>query len=171
MTLITVILVSCAPTMYRLEGKYLDAPYQITSTKSFDQVWTNIIDFFATKGISIKVIDRSSGLIVSEKTSFKNSYSFEEKGKPKNPNAYIVLSAIEVNGVELHPQTITAEWNIRIKTNDKGGTIVNVNMTNIQANYYQAPVRGTYLSQQERNYDFDGKSTGVFEKTISDQVK
>ena len=118
-----------------LKGTYLDKPYEVVSDKKFEQVWTNIIDLFATKGLSIKLIDKSSGLIISEKTSFINDYSFEDKtGKLENPNASVVIEKITYSGYNqsAKPEKITGEWNIRIKENSDGKTIVNVNLTNIE---------------------------------------
>ena len=153
-----------------LKGTYLDKPYEVVSDKKFEQVWTNIIDLFATKGLSIKLIDKSSGLIISEKTSFINDYSFEDKtGKLENPNASVVIEKITYSGYNqsVKPEKITGEWNIRIKDNGNGKTIVNVNLTNIDATTF---IAGSQYSPA-RNLTFNGKSTGKFEELITTLVK
>lgn len=153
-----------------LKGEYLEKPYEVISDKKFEQVWTNIIDLFATKGLSIKLIDKSSGLIISEKTSFLNDYSFEDKsGKLENPNASVVIEKITYEGFNqsAKPEKITGEWNIRIKDNGNGKTIVNVNLTNIDATSF---ISGTQYSPA-RNLTFNGKSTGKFEELITSLVK
>jgi hypothetical protein len=152
-----------------LKGNYVEKPIEITSSKSYDQVWSNVIDLFATKGLSVKLIDKSSGLIVSEKTSLMNNYSFEtENGGLVNPDAYIVLDKHSISGYkQLSPGSVTAEWNVRIKAIDNNSTIINVNLTNINAilnipgNQYAAASVVT----------FTGKSTGNFEKLIAEIVK
>jgi hypothetical protein len=161
-------LIGCSPKMLPLKGTYINKPYEITSDKSFDAVWSNMIDLFATKGLSIKVIDKNSGLIVSEKTSLISNYTIEDdNGKLIDPNAWIVISKINWMGTEVIPDRLTAEWNVRIKSNVEGKTIINVNLTNIDGSKYYAPTQ--YTAAQ--NFKFDGRSTGIFEKTIADQVK
>lgn len=164
--IISITLFSClAGKNFPIVGNY-DSQTKFESQKSFDEVWSNIIDLFAEKGIAIKVIDRSSGLIASEKTDFLTRYSFEEAGVLKKKGAWIVLSSIKAGGMEIKPQVVNAEWNIRIKKSSSG-TIVNVNLVNIQASTYSPP--GQYVA--EHTYVFDGKSTGVFEKMIFDIIK
>jgi hypothetical protein len=152
-----------------LKGNYVDKPIEINSNKPYDQVWSNIIDLFATKGLSVKLIDKSSGLIVSEKTSLIDNYSFEDdKGLLVNPSAYVVLDRNEIKGFsKLTPDNVTAEWNVRIKSIDKNSTVINVNLTNINAS---KAVAGSQYSPA-RTFIFIGKSTGNFEKQISEIVK
>jgi hypothetical protein len=57
------------------------------------------------------------------------------------------------------PIYVYGDWNIRIKENETGGTLINVNLVNIKS---QDLATDLYASS---------KSTGVFEKTISDQIK
>ena len=152
-----------------LKGSYVDKPIEITTNKPYEKVWSNIIDFFATKGLSIKLIDKSSGLIISEKTSLIDSYSFEdENGKLINPSAFVALDRNEITGFQaIKPEKITAEWNIRIKAVENNITVINVNLTNIDA------VMNFPASQYAagRIITFTGKSTGNFEKVIADIVK
>lgn len=152
-----------------LKGNYLDKPYQTVSNKSFEQVWTNIIDLFATKGLSIKLIDKSSGLIISEKTSFLNDYTFEDKtGNLENKEASVVLNKIGYSGNKsFKPEKITGEWNIRIKDNGNNETLVNVNLTNIDATLF---IAGSKYSPAS-TLTFNGKSTGKFEELISTLIK
>ena len=106
-----------------LKGTYQNTPYEIQTSKPFDTVWSNLIDLFATKGISIKTIDKADGLIVSEKTSFLNSYTFEnKKGKLIDTTAFVVTCRPR----GLDPLTdIIGVWNVRIKVVG-GKTVINV---------------------------------------------
>jgi hypothetical protein len=168
---ISILLTSCMTLKpVALKGNYSDKPYEALSDKKFDQVWSNIIDLFATKGLSIKLIDKSSGLIISEKTSFTSDYTFENtKGELENPNAYIVIEKITFEGYKqsMIPEKITGEWNIRIKENTNGKVSVNVNLTNIDATRFIAGSQ--YVAA--RNLTFNGKSTGKFEELITGIVK
>jgi hypothetical protein len=170
--LITSLLLTSCMTLQHLPltGTYLDKPYEIVSDKKFEQVWVNVIDLFATKGLSIKLIDKSSGLIISEKTSFINDYSFEDNtGKLENPEASVVIEKITYSGYNqfLKPEKIIGEWNIRIKDNGSGKTIVNVNLTNIDATSF---IAGSQYSPAQ-NLTFNGKSTGKFEELITTLIK
>jgi hypothetical protein len=157
---------SSAPS-HMLKGNYQNTPYQIETTKSFDEVWSNVIDMFATKGLSIKIIDKSSGLIISDKTSFISSFTYENKeGLLIKPNAFIVINMIKSLGVVFHPTIITGEWNIRIKKNEEK-TLINVNLVNINAMYTSPPTQ----SSPARTLNLEAKSTGVFEKIIADIIR
>lgn len=164
----TTMFIGCTPQLAPLKGNYMDKPYEITSDKSVDTVWSNVIDLFATKGLSIKVIDKSSGLIVSEKSSLASNYTFEDdNGKLRDANAWVVLSKISYAGGQMSPDKITGEWNVRIKAAQNGKTTINVNLTNIEATRYIAPSQ--YSATQ--NLTFQGKSTGKFEELIAGLVK
>lgn len=161
--IIALSLASCSPQMYPLKGKYLEKPYRTTSSKSFDEVWDNVIDLFATKGLSIKLIDKSSGLIVSEKTSLMNDYTYEYKGNLVDSDAYVVVSRVIMADQDINPESITAEWNVRVKPNGSNGSTVNVNLTNIQCSNSTKYKGGAVY--------YTAKSTGVFEKTFANMVK
>jgi hypothetical protein len=153
-----------------LQGNYSDKPYEVVSDKQFDQVWSNTIDLFATKGFSIKLIDKNSGLIISEKTSFISDYTFEDmNGALENANASIVIEKKLVSGFNqfFKPQKITGECNIRIKENGTGKIVVNVNLTNIEATSF---ILGSQYSPAQ-NLIFNGKSTGKFEELITGLIK
>ena len=168
---VATILTSCMTLQpIPLKGNYLDAPYELETDKSFDEVWSNIIDLFATKGLSIKLIDKSSGLIVSEKTSFLNNYTFEDKsGNLENEEAYIVIEKVTYQGYNqsVQPDDLTGEWNVRIKKTENDKTLINVNLTNITGSKF---IAGSDYSPAQ-NVNFKGKSTGKFEELITELVK
>ena len=84
------LLTSCASKVIPLKGSYPTTPIEITSTKSFDDVWDNLVDMFAQKGLSIKIIDRSSGLIVSDRSKLSTTIE-NKKGGLQDPTAFIVV--------------------------------------------------------------------------------
>lgn len=157
-TLLSVIFLlgSCRP-LKPLTGSYYDSekPFTITTTKSVEEVWSKIIDLFATKGLSIKVIDKSSGLLTSEPFSFLGMNTVEtENGTLANPSAWVVC-------IYNNPLKIEGAWNIRIKPDGTGKTIININITNLLAS--------TTLPKEAggRTLFYDVKSTGNFEKIIA----
>lgn len=157
------LLSSCAPGFIALRGQYPQTPIINYTDKSKDQVWDNIIDFFAQKGIPIKIIDKSSGLIVSDKSKLSWSYE-DKKGKLIRPQAFAAVRQLKFPNVNkpVDPEKVTGEWNIRIKETD-GKTSINVNLYNIE---------GTYpIGNSNSVRDAGGKTTGVFEQLIYDAVK
>ena len=169
---IVAFLSSCAPKMYPIKGHYPEVTV-IKSSKPVDSVWSKIIDLFATRGIPIRVIDKSSGLISSDRASLKGKYSFENKdGKIEYKDAWVVLNYYQSHNAlnDLQPNTITAEWNVRIKPDGTGSTI-NVNLVNIIAELHTPAVNAGYLSKPAVDIVYDARSTGVFEQIIADIVK
>lgn len=146
-------------------------PFQIETDKKFDEVWSNLIDLFAQKGLPIKIIDKSSGLIISENGEL--TYTIElDNGKLKNKDAFIVVPKIynpgsrkiyPINSYMQSSEPIYGEWNIRIKTVDNK-TMINVNIVNVFYSYYL----GAHIYKQPLT---DYKSTGVFENLIAQTIK
>jgi hypothetical protein len=169
---------SCSQKIIPIAGTYPTTPIIINSENSFDKSWDKLIDIFAQKGLSIKVIDRTSGLIVSSKAAL--SATMENKnGLPVNPEAFIVVPSIMRNGrkepitgtnagpyaveKKIKANDVFGEWNVRIKPNGTGSTI-NVNINNIS---YDTYVGSALVSANLNSY----KSTGVFEMILSNAIK
>lgn len=172
--LLPIFFASCAPKFFALKGSYPQPPFTYHSDKSQEKVWDNLIDLFAQKGLSIKVIDRSSGLIVSEKS--KLTWTSEDKnGRVKNPNAFVVLPIIKAinDDRNIEPYGVTGEWNVRIKKGESG-TDINVNLLNFDADYGSRDSK-YYLSYAaaKRKYQgsVDGITTGIFEKMIFEAIR
>jgi len=154
----------------QLKGTYPTPPIITSSDKSFDKVWDNTVDYFAQHGIPIKIIDKASGLIVSDKA--KLSWSFEDKnGKLLRPDAYVVLKKMtgDYSDKPFKPDEVTGEWNIRIKPVGTG-TSINVNLYNIQAVYERA-YYSYYKGVTNSWVTVDGYTTGNFERSFEDAVK
>lgn len=148
-----------------LKGTYSDGNFEALSDKPKDSVWDNIIEFFAKNGISIRIIDRSSGLIISGGTQLTWTYE-NSKGEPVNKEAWVVIAKIIDLGTKkaVKPYTISGEWNIRIKEQN-GHTLINVNLVNP---YY-------YSSVIDKNSTLFKKgsiqSTEKFENFIYEKIK
>ncbi len=126
---ITALFLSSCGSM-KLVGNYPSNNHFAETDLSLEQVWTRIIDFFAISGVPIKLIDKASGLIVSEEISFKDSYTIEEKGLPVDLNALVVVPNGYNSMLILSGGEMLGSWNVRIKPTENK-TIVNVNMTNL----------------------------------------
>ncbi len=153
---------SCsAPKIIPLKGSYVTPPYEIKTEKSFNLVWDRLVDLFAQNGLSIKIIDRSSGLIVAGFTEMEVTYE-DKNGILKNPKASLVTNVLYNWGANKYAplyNIATGDWNVRIKESDSG-TLINVNVVNVK--YYDAFTKNYKIA--------DCKSTGVFEKLISDYL-
>ena len=131
--------------------------------------------------MGIKIIDKSSGLIVSNISLF--SATIEKTGGGLvDSTAYLVVPYIVINGKrqavsgggyhgpyaaesKLITLDVQGEWNVRIKPNGSG-SIVNVNVNNVTYRDYDVYGKA-YYQKLLTGY----KSTGIFEKTIYELVK
>lgn len=153
---ICAVLCSCAPVIKSLQGGYLNS-HTTTTTTSYDEVWNNVIDYFAYTGITISTMEKASGLIVASKIAVPQTK--ELNGKPLDPNAFVVIP-----DVRNYPKLATATFNVRVRDNGESVSIT-INMHDINASYiknngfviYQAPI--------------EGKSTGVFENGLLNLFK
>lgn len=171
--LATILLPSCGSYKPIFMGTYPQSMRTEETSKSVDEVWSKVIDFFASEGIAINIIDKSSGLITSERTPFTEMTTEEDgKGNLINPNAYIV--AVPLAGgfgnklpLDNGRYNITASWNVRVKNID-GKTSITVNVVNLTGSY-QNPT--SKFSSSGTIVPVQVKSTGVFEESILNLLK
>lgn len=167
--LIFILLSSCAPKVYSLKGSYPKPPIIYTSNNSLDKVWSNIIDLFAQKGIPIKLVDKSSGLIISEPSALVWSYE-DKTGNIMKKDAWVVIPKILDKGANkfIKPTTVLGSWNIRVKE-ENGKTLINTNLYNITA-LYSTLNSVVWNTTTGTTKVLDGRSTGNFEKFIFEQI-
>ncbi len=182
-SIITIIITSCVTTnkVISLKGNYPQTPITFKSDAKFDQVWDRLVDLFAQKGLSIKIIDKNSGLIVSDKSILSTTVE-NKNGGLQDSSAFIVVPKIyqrtaqryvPITKINAGPYVsknhidnvdpIYGDWNVRIKALDSG-TIINVNIINL---YYDIVDKNVIRQNPLHNY----KTTGVFEKTIFELIK
>ncbi len=160
--LISIFLIGCsAPS--GLIGDYQDKPVVHMTSASYDKVWDKVIDHFAIEGIPIQVIEKNSGLIVSQVMDFTNSYTIESNKVEPNFDAFVIVNEVKQLGAVLRPLEITGTWNVRVK--DLGNkTSINVNINNLRA----SGEKGNVLDARSTiPFTFEVKSTGFFEKQIA----
>lgn len=179
--IIVLLFSSCASSKLIIpQGNYPVTPLVFSSEKPFEKVWDNLIDVFAQKGLSVRIIDKSSGLIISGKSELEATIE-DKSNNLVNPNAYIVIpyfmqfnKRIPITNPnagaystkeQLKANPVYGDWNVRIKQTGTGSTI-NVNITNISYDYYDSKTKQT-LNKGINVY----KSTGVFEKQLVDLIK
>jgi len=186
--IVALLLSSCGTTkVIPLRGSYPAMPIQIPTDKSVEYVWDKLVDLFAQKGLPIKIIDRSSGLIISDKSILKTTIE-ENNGQLLDNTAWIVVTkkhdaglnrTVAVTGTvsgayskQMVPRDVTGEWNVRVKKSESGTTIINVNIVNVTFSDYISTGLGTpgYYKDLPLNSAYY-KSTGTFEKLITDLIK
>ncbi len=163
--LITIIVVStllqsCDNSRVPLKGKY-ENPNTFYFEKSETEVWTGLMAVLCDKGMSVKSMDKFSGVIFGDRYDFTALSSAEDsKGQLVNKNAFLVSQYVVYTGITyVLPNLITADWNVRIFQHE-GKTALKVNVKNISAKY-----------QLSQTSFYDAKSTGNFEKMIADSIK
>lgn len=158
---------SCTIKTIPLKGHYSNGNFEAITDKSREQVWDQLIDLFAKNGLPISVIDKSSGLIVSNGAQLTWTYE-DKKGNLVNPNASVVIAKLSLNGEELkgaRPALIVGSWNVRIKSVSDKQTMVNINLVNPRITYNTMSTNNTEFNQGSI------QSTGNFEKKIFESIK
>lgn len=178
-----IVLTSCSTKLIPFKNTYPTTPIIVQTTSSFDQVWDKLIDVFAQNGLSIKLIDRSSGLILSGKAVIPASYEYTN-GNLVEPNAFISIITYKANGriapfylATIGPYAsddqiknikVYGEWNVRVKKLETGGCSINVNLTSVTYDSYNSSLKyNVEKSMDKAQY----RSTGVFENLISEKIK
>lgn len=128
----------------------------ISLNKPVDEVWQQTVEIMANRGIAIQAIDRKTGLLVSTKQSFLNSYS---KGKNIDKKSMVILDG----GVKEAPSVVSGYYNIIIKP-DGNRTLILISIVNLEA-YYEKEMRG-----YKKQYHFEARSSGLFEKEMTSEL-
>lgn len=137
----------------------------IESKLSKDAVWEKLVDYMAVKGFNIKIIDKQSGLVLSEDYSFSNSQTYADKnGNIIDKNAYIIVR----NGKPA--ETILGQANIRVKENPNGGSIINVNIVNLRGHSVKYVYNGMYNPKKEVISYAPVASSQVFENYLAKKI-
>jgi hypothetical protein len=152
---------------FAVSGTYPVGPFIYKSEKSFDTVWSNIIDLFGEKGLAIRINDKSSGRLTGYSNQIPWTYE-NDSLKPNKRDKYLVVGRHYYLGQIVRPEISEGEWNISVMSTPSGGSIINVNLISPQV--YSILHYG-YRLKESRKICFDCKSTGEFEKMIADLIK
>jgi hypothetical protein len=164
LAVLILVLQSCGIQEYPLKNKYDPKPYVIESPRSFEEVWGSLVDMAALQGLSIKFLDKLSGLMVSERNDFLNNYTFERPdGKLQKQDAFLVVKRYSSRSQSsVTPLTLTAEWNVRVKATQNGKTLINVNLVRPMAESPSLLKYGIFMEVY---------STGQFERYMAESIK
>ncbi|WP_247237761.1 hypothetical protein [Telluribacter sp. SYSU D00476] len=177
---IAFVLKSCAPASTlkhtALKGKHLEEPYVVITDKPFEEVWNNVVDVLAQSGFPIRFIDKENGLVVSERSSLINDFTFEDRlGKLENPNALVVLPTVSIwtFGDRIYPTSLTGVASIRVRKLGENKTKINVNLNALNVDVIEGVERNTTedLRKAQLLIAQQIRSTGLFEYKITELVK
>ena len=161
---VTFTFASCG-SIVPLKGSYQQG-YEFTTELPKEQVWRSLIDFFTKKGIGIKLIDKQSGLLISDR--YKYDFTLEDNlGNLVNPDAFLVIETYK-QGFQNKPRydDVSSEFNVVINDLVDNKTQIKVNVVNQKA-ILSVPQGMGHLP---RIINVNGKSTGVLEKLIFEQL-
>ena len=131
-------------------------PYQVTTTLSKDQVWIKLTQFFAFNGISIKTVDKNSGLIQSDKIGFGTNCNLEGSD---DSTAWALCNRVPDGKYFYYPQVMNGELMVLVQEIE-GKTHINIHFFNLNA----------YLSNSNGELNFNIRSTQVLEKMIGNYL-
>lgn len=142
-----------------IKGKYQEGPVRMIVEDSYENTWDMVIDFISDIGLNVKMVDKNSGLVISDPTSFTGLSSVEDRnGVILNKDAYIVTSRTNDPNVKNPIKSVDASYNLRVKAIDDKKSSVSILLYNIR-------VQGN-----NDLFPHKGKSTGNFEKWVLDNL-
>jgi hypothetical protein len=127
-----------------------------------EQAWQKVMDLFVANSIPIKLMDKSSGLIQSERIGLGTHYGL--KGT-KDSTSWALCDAIPSgeSNFYLFPQVINTELQVYVREVDGGNVLLSVNLMNSKATSYNA--------ETDFTREFDVQSSKVLENTIGSYIK
>jgi hypothetical protein len=131
-------------------------PYTFTTTLSKDQIWRKIVTLFTHNGISIKVVDKNSGIIQSEKIGLGTHCNAEGQG---DSTAWALFNRVPAGYYLQYPQLMNGELMLSVDEN-QGKTYVSIQLFNLFAFHKDV--------FEETKYQIH--STQVLEKIIADYL-
>jgi hypothetical protein len=132
------------------------APYTFTTTLSKDQIWRKIVTLFTHNGISIKVVDKNSGIIQSEKIGLGTHCNAEGQG---DSTAWALFNRVPAGYYLQYPQLMNGELMLSVDE-QQGKTHVSIQLFNLFAFHKDV--------FEETKYQIH--STQVLEKIIADYL-
>lgn len=153
---------ACRMEYTPLKGHY-PSDYTIVLDKPADQVMTNIIEYCLKNNISLKAIDRKSGLIMSEQYRI-DKFTFENlNGTPEDSSAQVIIGREAMQMLKndySEPEVVYTDIIFKVKEEDN-----KTSMTIMLAN------TAAYLFVGRSYCIREVKSTGYLEKQIIEGMK
>ncbi len=135
--------------------------------KDYNIIWSSVVDFFAENNLNIKIIEKESGLIVSERNVLPSEYVTTNIPIKKTYMAVQFNKGLKVDGTGMR---CSAEWNVRvIKVEDnKTKVVVNIGNPIVELNMIKGAYPSIYTVWEKS--DLLSTTTGNFENFIFSYV-
>lgn len=129
--LLAIIVSSCSSSVLMLQGNYPKVRHYKETSKTTDEVWANIVDWFFETETPISLIDKESGIIVSGRIPLRLNTVEESNGQPAHSSAYCVVGEEPNLDVVGFVSSITGTMMARVRQNgDK--TFVQVTLSDLE---------------------------------------
>jgi hypothetical protein len=109
-------------------------PVVFSLNLSKDQAWQRITDLFVSNSVPIKFMDKSSGLIQSDKIGLGSHYALKTADDSVSWVLCAGIRSPEGEGFYLFPEVINAELQIYLRETGEGKVLLSVNLMNLTAN-------------------------------------
>jgi hypothetical protein len=128
--------------------------FAITSSKPIDpvvfslkvtkeQAWQKVMDLFVANSIPIKLMDKSSGLLQSEKIGLGSHYALSNADDSVSWALCEAVQSGEGAGFYQFPQVINAELQVYVRETADGTVLLSINLMNLAANATDANTGNT----------------------------
>ncbi len=138
-------------------------PVVITVNLPKEQVWQRVMDLFVGNSIPIKLMDKSSGLIQSERLGLGSHYALKHAD---DSFAWALCDAVkspEGDSFYFFPQVINTELQVYVRETADGKVLLSLNLMNMMASSHD-PNTGN-------DRDFAIQSTKRLENIIGNYLK
>ncbi len=168
MAIVALFLCSCSTQNYSIKGNYSVTNSVETST-SYEQVWANVVNFFAENNIPITIIDKESGIITANRVTLAATelVSPEDKnGQLKYKDAWFVMPC-QTNVIY---GRVESNFNVRVLKKENGKTSIRINL-GVLSCYPIVRYRSAatfQMVEQEMRTPVACRSTGKFESLLLD---
>jgi hypothetical protein len=98
-----------------------------------EDVWKRLVGLFVSNSIPIKLMDKSTGLIQSEKIGLGSHYALTNADDSTSWALCEVLTSPEGIGFYWYPQIINGELQIYVQETADGKTLLSINLMNLAA--------------------------------------
>jgi hypothetical protein len=106
--------------------------FSINATK--DKTWQKVMDLFVANSIPIKLMDKSSGLIQSDKIGLGSHYALNNADDSVSWALCEAVKSAEGEGLYQFPQVINAELQVYVRETAEGTVLLSINLLNLAAN-------------------------------------
>ena len=160
---LTVIAVLIFSNIYAITNAKRIDPVVISTNLSKEQVWQRLVGLFVGNSIPIKLMDKSTGFIQSERLGLGSHYALKHADDSLAWALCETIKSPEGDSFYLFPQMINGELQVYVQEMADGKTLLSINLMNLKAIYRDL------ATDNEREYVI--QSTKRLENLIGNYLK